>query len=55
MEDKNILKLKTKEAVKHLLSKGYNCEEIADKLKKNPEYIRRVRRQIRQEGKSYNY
>ena len=51
MEDKDLQKMKTKDAVKELLSKGCNCQEIGIKLKKHPEHIRRVRRQIKEESR----
>lgn len=45
----DIMKMSTKEKVSLLLSKGFNCEEIAEKLDKHPVYIRRVRQQIKGE------
>ena len=46
----NLQKMKTKEAIKYLLSKGYNCIDIGTYLKKNPVWIRNVRRQIKKES-----
>lgn len=46
----DLLKMKTKAAIKYLLSQGYNCEEIAVKLQKHSEYIRRARRRIKEEN-----
>ena len=49
METKDIMKMKTKEKVSYLLSKGLNCEEIAKEIDKHPVWIRQLRSDLKKE------